>query len=357
MRLIKFAELGVASPDYLALIGEVLQSGQFIKGKRCAEFAQAWAQYCRTDFCVPVSSGSMALTSIFKMLKTSDRPRVLIPALSFAATAHSVIEAGCWPVWCDVDEHGLLDVGRAMEMIDTRAIEFVLPVHLYGQIMDEDDLCGLSTICQVVEDACQAAGQYHDCVGEAAAFSFYPSKNLGAFGEAGAVVTNIDELADSIEAYVNYGDFQGFKYQHDIVGTNGRMDEIQAAVLLKNLEYLDFNIKARRKVAEIYRTAGIFSLLDEQRLLNAYHLYPVLVEEQELTRRRLLNKQMMETGNHYPYTLPQVIDKVSGQYPVAEHIAKHVITLPIGQHVNASDVVARFKAELVMGDNGLWRLI
>jgi dTDP-4-amino-4,6-dideoxygalactose transaminase len=184
---VKFAELGIQDDAALADVEVVLKSGRFIGGMYLEEFAEKWAKFCGAKHCVPVASGSAALTASIKAL-VPPSGAVLLPALSFAATAFSVIEAGCEPIYVDVRPDGLMNLDVAEEAVHRMHISCVLPVHLYGQLLEiEYDSALYNTI--VIEDACQAHGVFK-LWGDAGCFSFYPSKNLGAAGDAGAVVTN-----------------------------------------------------------------------------------------------------------------------------------------------------------------------
>jgi len=236
-----------------------------------------------------------------------------------------------------VDERGLLDQEVCLKIIKSLKAQIVLPVYLYGQWFQIDLDILKNTF--VVEDACQAHGVFKDIQGKAAAFSFYPSKNLGAGGDAGAIVTNDWDLNLFCKRYISYGDDPGTKYTHKIIGNNLRMDEIQACILYEKLQlgYLQKDQEIRKKLATHYRDLGLqsFTQLDN----NSYHLYPILDNCRDM-KHYSLKFQGIETGYHYPNTLSEVCPGVTkflkGDW--AKAISRQVLTLPIGPHLSEVDV-------------------
>jgi len=336
---VKFAELGITDPDVWEEVKTVLESGRFIGGPLLKEFAGKWADICGAKYCVPTASGSAALVQVIKGQRIGQRENVvLVPAYSFAATVLSVMEAGCKPLYVDVLPNGLMDLVQARELCDNVHVDMVLTVHLYGQYLETDAgwiAQSDNPYVSLIEDACQAHGVV-DCVqGAAACFSFYPSKNLGAAGDAGAVVTNHKVLNDYVAASINYGDPVGKKYVHTYPGTNARMDAIQAAVLLVKLGQFYEDQAKRDHIAHRYTNGGIRSIATMRP--TSWHLYPVLVHNRKVVMDRF-REVTIEVGNHYPYVLPDIVDgAVRGDIKNARFLSKHVLTLPIGPHMDDND--------------------
>lgn len=350
-RAIKFVDLRLGGGDNVHIVeavNNVLHSGRFIKGHYNAMFEDAWAKQCGVDRCIPTSSGTAALVTALKYAHiVRHRMTVIVPTYTFAATALAVREAGLNLIYCDVTENGLLDQDACLELLGlyTEDVCVVVPVHLYGQVIDiRQEILDRAI---VIEDACQAHGMI-DVQGDAACFSFYPTKNLGAAGDAGALVTSDPALSGWAEAYVNYGDRNGCKYDHNIEGNNLRMDEIQAAVLCSRLgaeELSKGNTHRERVAMEGYFAKAVKSFCKH---LCYWHLYPVLVEEPEHFIA-MFKAAGVETARHYPYT---AYDKVQGwvyrdgsvstsnDYEGsvnASFLANHVLSLPIGPHVTIDD--------------------
>lgn len=323
--MIKFADVSVKDEITHQAVKEILETGQFIQGKWNKEFDKRWAQYCGTKFSIGVASGNAALIACLKYLKTkSDNNVVVVPTYSFAATVFAVVEAGCKPIYCPVDGHGLMQIDKC-NFKDFEGVLAVLPVHLYGQRLEIPE--EISSRVPVIEDACQAHG-LKKLQGKAACFSFYPAKNLGCAGDGGSVITDDEEMANWIKAYINYGDFPGQKYIHSMVGNNLRMDNLQACILSHKLPYLDEQNERRQELAQLYFDNGIEP---STFLLNSvFHQFPILVGNQEQFRNFMKSKGI-ETGCHYPYTLPEIYKAFSFDLSEdkSEEIAKRVVTLPI----------------------------
>lgn len=358
MKQIKFAQLDLTKPAILEGIIDVLDNGTFINGPYGKRFAEAWAYECGASYGVLTANGSAALRAALAAIKLPGHQYVIMPALSFVATAAAVHHSGLTPVYCDVTDDGLMDWDMCKTYIDSlgKSVAAIMPVHLYGQILDvPQDIAQLSLL---IEDACQAHGVFAltPRSGSLVCFSFYPSKNLGAAGDAGAVITNLGGLARDMEAFINYGDYPGEKYIHSIIGDNLRCDEIQAAILLKQLSELDSNNAKRKIIAEIYSVNGVRSIATAK--INAWHLYPILAQEPDKLRS-IMSVKGIETGRHYPYVLPQVVKGLSGHaIDRAERIARHVVTLPIGPHMDVDDTahVVSILIDIAQLTNGLWEL-
>ncbi len=299
--------------DHLPLADElrgafeaVLEDGGFVLGSEVEAFEREFAGFCEVEHCVGVGSGTAALTVSLMACGIGPGDEVIVPAHTFIATALAVRHAGAQPVFCDVAEGtGLLDVDSAAAVLSERTAA-ILPVHLYGQACDMDAIGELAERngLAVVEDAAQAhgarwRGKRVGSFGNAAAFSFYPSKNLGALGDGGAICTNDDEVAERARRLGNLG--QESKGVHVEAGVNERLDGIQAAMLRVKLRRLDGWNAARREVAASYREAlggRCRMLAGDAREECVYHLFPVRVENRD-TVRGLLGDAGIGSGVHY----------------------------------------------------------
>jgi dTDP-4-amino-4,6-dideoxygalactose transaminase len=332
--MIKFADVSVRDEITHQAVKEVLETGQFIQGKWNKEFDKRWAQYCGTKFSIGVASGNAALISCLKYLKTkSDNNLVVVPTYSFAATVFAVVEAKCKPIYCPVDGHGLMQIDKC-NFNSFEGILAILPVHLYGQQLEIPE--EITSRVAVIEDACQAHG-LKKLQGQAACFSFYPAKNLGCAGDAGSVITDDEEMANWIRAYINYGDFPGQKYIHSMVGNNLRMDNLQACILAHKLPYLDEQNQRRQEIAKLYFDNGVEPITS---LDSVFHQFPILVENQEYFAN-LMKEKGIQTGCHYPYTLPEIYKSFSFDLSEdkSEEIANRVVTLPIWPTLTNNEIL------------------
>lgn len=341
MNRIKFANLEVTNVHLIDTVTRVLRSGEFVRGQTVLDFEEKWAKACNAKYCVATSSGTMALFSMMKTLRIiggigeKERPLVILPGLSYAATLHAIREAGFDPVYCDVTENGLIDMELCENISKTHYDDiYFMPVHLYGQLVNLSH--SFLKHATIVEDAAQAHGVFRKVEGDAACFSFYPSKNLGGIGDGGAIVTDDEAIYTAARLYGNIGDSFTGKYEHSLPGLNLRMDAIQAAFLQAKLELslLDKELKARKRQVNIYKGYGIETLATAQP--NGYHLYPILVND-PASAIKLFNDKNIAIGRHYPYTLPG-IGKDKKHLPNSEIIAKHNITLPLGSHLTRSQI-------------------
>ena len=328
--------------DVLADVESLLQSGAFTNGSQVPAFEEAFAAFCGSSHCVGVASGLDALRLALIALGLEPGAEVIVPAMTFVATFEAVSQAGGVPVPVDVseDDYGV-DPAAAAAAVGPRA-RALLPVHLYGRIAD---LPALSTVAEahgldILEDACQAHGASRGDVragttGRAGAFSFYPAKNLGAMGDAGALVTNDAELAEVVRALREHG--QRRKYEHDEVGWTARLDTIHAAVLLRKLPHLDEWNAQRRAAADLYAEGlaevGDLVLPDVTDRGQVWHLFVVRTQDPAGLADYLAARQI-GTGRHYPE--PPHLSKAyrhlgyaDGAFPVAERIAREALSLPM----------------------------
>jgi dTDP-4-amino-4,6-dideoxygalactose transaminase len=329
--------------DILADITRLVEAGAFINGPQVAQFEEAFAAYCGTSECVGLASGHDALRLGLLSAGIESGDEVILPANTFAATIEAVLQARGVPVLVDVTLRDYnIDVDAAADALSSRT-RFVLPVHLYGQLADLRRLTPIAEAAGVgiVEDACQAHGAERDklragAVGVVSAFSFYPTKNLGAFGDAGAMVTNDSAVASHARALRQHGQVR--KYRHDHVGYTARLDTLHAIVLQHKLPFLDEWNEARRAARAFYDVslAGVGDLgLPPQAAASSpvWHLYVVRTKQ----RGRLtpfLAKRDIATGRHYPEPLHlsrafEHLGYRRGAFPVTEALADELISLPI----------------------------
>ena len=329
--------------DLLAEIAELVELGWFVNGPQVASFEDAFAAWCDVAHCVGTASGLDALRLGLVAAGLEPGDEVVLPAMTFIATAEAVTQAGGRPVLADVSEQDWNLDPAAAEAAATGQTRFLLPVHLYGQLADVSALAGVAERLglTVVEDACQAHGAERDGIragsaGSVAAFSFYPGKNLGAMGDAGALVTANAGIAESVRALREHG--QRRKYDHDVEGWTARLDTIQAIVLLLKLPLLAEWNEERRRVAAFYDEA----LLGAGDLVlppvppgssPVWHLYVIRTAEPEDLAAFLADRGIA-TGRHYPIPvhLTRAYEHLGyreGAFPVAEALARECLSLPI----------------------------
>ncbi|MEU8775816.1 DegT/DnrJ/EryC1/StrS family aminotransferase [Streptomyces sp. NPDC048606] len=330
----------------------VLGSGRFVLGPEVEAFEEEFAAWCGGAHCVSVADGGSALELVLRGLGIGAGDEVIVPAHTFVATWLAVSATGARPVPVEVDAHTFtLDADRVADAVTSRT-RAVLPVHLYGHPADLRALRALARRygLAVVEDAAQAPGAlaYGSRVGSGdstAAFSLYPGKNLGAVGDAGAVVTSDGDLARRIRLLRNYG--SEVKYRHEVRGTNSRLDELQAAVLRVKLTVLDEWNARRAAVARRYLDAfeglsGVEPPRPASWADPVWHLFVVRCARREEVRR-LLAEAGVETLIHYPVPVHRSGAYADaglpvGSFPLSERLADEVLSLPIGPHLSAGQV-------------------
>jgi dTDP-3-amino-3,4,6-trideoxy-alpha-D-glucose transaminase len=332
-----------------AAFERVLDSSAFILGREVESFEVEFAEYCGVRHCVGVASGTAALTLALKAAGIGEGDEVIVPAHTFVASALGVLHAGATPVFCDVEEAtGLIDLESARAAITSRTAA-LLPVHLYGQPCDMEAVCSLAAGhgLAVFEDAAQAhgalsRGRRAGSFGTAAGFSFYPSKNLGALGDAGAICTNDGSLAEKARMLRDLG--QRRKGEHLLAGVNERLDALQAAVLRVKLPHLDGWNESRRRHALIYSELldGHVQLLGERPEQSCvYHLFPIRTIDRDELRTRL-NEAGVETGIHYTPAVheqpPLANERRAESFPVASAWAAEELSLPIFPELHRSEI-------------------
>jgi dTDP-3-amino-3,4,6-trideoxy-alpha-D-glucose transaminase len=364
---IPFLDLGRIHRDlaetFLSDFQRLIETGEFTNGAHVAAFEREFAAYCQTAECVGVSSGLDALRLALLAAGAAPGDEVLVPANTFIATVEGVLQAACRPVLVDADERDYCMSMEAAAAAVGRGTRFVLPVHLYGQMAD---VRALSELCDrhglaLVEDACQAHGAQRDglragSAGLAAAFSFYPAKNLGALGDAGALVTSDPHLAQRARALREHG--QREKYRHSALGYTARLDTIHAAVLLRKLPLLDQWNAERVCLAATYSELldGLDGLVVPHTPSGStpvWHLYVVRVDDPAGLAAHL-ERHGIRTGRHYPEPVHlseacRGLGYGPGDFPVAEALAGQLLSLPIFPGMTQREVhaVAEAVAEFV----------
>ncbi|MDO6598290.1 DegT/DnrJ/EryC1/StrS family aminotransferase [Oceanihabitans sp. 2_MG-2023] len=338
---------------------QFLNSGYYVLGKQVTAFETNFANYCGAKHCVGTSNGLDALILIFKAYKEldllQDNDEVIVPANTYIASIISVMQAGLKPIFVEPDLNTYNISVTNIEKQITPKTKAILAVHLYGQIADMEriNILAKKHDILVVEDAAQAHGAVYENnkkagnLSDAAAFSFYPSKNLGALGDAGAVTTNNTALAEVIKKIRNYGASK--KYVNELIGFNNRLDEIQAAFLNVKLPTLDADNEIRRQVAKRY----IAEVNNEKVILpfynnsnnHVFHVFVVLVENRDHFIN-YLDQHQIETLMHYPIA-PHKQEAFKAfeslELPITEEIHKNIVSLPMSPVLTADEVTQVIK--------------
>jgi len=339
-------------------VGEALESAwrqvtatsRFIGGKQVEEFEEAWARYCETTCAVGVANGTDAIELTLRALGIGSGDEVIVPTNTFIATAEAVVLAGATPRFVDVAPESLLVTPELIDSAIGPRTAAVVVVGLYGNMPAMDEIARLASAKGValVEDAAQAHGStWHGkkagSFGVAGCFSFYPGKNLGAIGDAGAVVTDDQALADTIRSLGNHGRLAGASHIHALAGRNSRLDALQAAVLSAKLPRLDDWNQARRTAVASYRRR----LSPDVRMLrtgddagSTYHQCVVRVPDRDRVQAAL-GRAGIESGVHYPIPCHQQEPYrkfAAGPLPVAEQAASDILSLPVFPHITERQV-------------------
>ena len=336
------------SVELLDAMDRVMQQCSFIGGAEVEAFERAWSSYCGLAHMVGVSSGTDALELALRAVGVKPGDEVVVPVNSFIASAGAVARIGARPVFIDCDPNFLLIDPTQLASVITPRTRVVMPVHLYGQIAPMDELVAAANAAGValVEDAAQAHGASQNgrragSWGIAATFSFYPGKNLGAYGDAGAVGTNSEQIAEWIEALRNHG--SRTRYEHPMVGFNCRLDTLQAVVLNAKLARLDQWNSARRIAASRYdqmlaEVPGVVRPSSRDGNEHVWHLYVVRVPERDRVLAAL-NASGIPAAIHYPTPLHLTgafahLDYGPGDFPIAEKAAGEILSLPMHPHLS-----------------------
>jgi dTDP-4-amino-4,6-dideoxygalactose transaminase len=324
-------------------IQKVLDSCAFAGGPFVEEFEENFAEFCQTRYAIAVGSGTSALWMALLALDIGAGDEVITAANTFIATAEAISYTGAKPVFVDVDAQTYNMNPELLEAAITLQTKAIIPVHLYGQMADMGQVMEIAERynLHVIEDASQAHGAEYKSlragsIGDLGCFSFYPGKNLGAYGEAGCVVTNRNRLAEVIRKLRDHG--QSKKYHHDLVGWNARMDGVQGAVLNVKLKYLNEWNEARRKNANLYNELlrEIDSVITPQEAdfrKHVYHIYAIRTRDRNDLIKELAEKEIF-CGIHYPIPVHltdayQYLEYQKNSFPVAEELAEDLISLPM----------------------------
>jgi len=336
-----------------SVIFEVLSKTAFIGGSYVRDFEEAFASFCGTRHCIGVGNGTDAIFIALKCMGIGEGDEVIVPANSFIATAEAVTQAGARVVFADVDPRTYnIDAASISERI-TPKTKAVIAVHLYGQPADMDPILALAARhgLKVIEDAAQAHGAEYKgrtigSIGDCACFSFYPGKNLGAYGDAGAIVTNDDSLARKARMFANHGRID--KYDHELEGVNSRLDALQAAILGVKLKHLPRWTEARRKNAYSYNRyladSGHVTPHEINDVRAVYHLYVIRApKDRRGELQAYLQSKGISTGIHYPIALPDLKAYAYCKHPeracpVATEASKEILSLPLYPELTEREV-------------------
>jgi len=332
-------------------IAAVLERGDFILGEELSLFEEEFAAYCGVKHAIGVDSGTSALELVLRGFDIGPGDEVITAANTFIATALAISYTGARPILLDINPQTYNINVACVEGAITERTKAIIPVHLYGQPAEMDPIMQIAGKygLVVIEDACQAHGARYrgrrvGSIGDAAAFSFYPSKNLGAYGDGGMIVTNSTAIAQRVRMLRDYG--QTRKYHHDSMGYNRRLDTLQAAVLRAKLQYLDAWNAARRHRARLYG-----KLLDHSSVVlpteadyadHVYHLYVIGVEDRDGLRAYLHDKGIA-TGIHYPIPIHlqlayRDLGYERGDFPISERCAEQILSLPMYAELTPSSI-------------------
>ena len=349
----EYVELG---EEVSQAIQRVLRSGWFILGEQVEKFEEEFSKYVGSRFGIGVNSGSDALYLAVKAMGISSGDEVITVSHTMISTVDAITRNGAKPVFVDIEPDTYLMNASEIEGKITARTRAIIPVHLYGHSADMDSIMEIAErydLC-VIEDACQAHGAEYKprkvgSMGDVGCFSFYPTKNLGAYGDGGMAITSDKELAESLRKLRNYG--QSKRYYHDFIGVNSRLDEIQAAVLRVKLKYLDKWNEKRRKIAKLYdeilENTDVTVPIEREYAKHVYHLYVIRHKKRDKLQQYLL-RNGIHTLIHYPIPVHwQKAYTNSNRLPVTEKVCKEILSLPIYPFLKEEEVeiVSRYLRE------------
>jgi dTDP-4-amino-4,6-dideoxygalactose transaminase len=331
---------------------QVLDSSAFAGGPFVEKFEKDFSSFCQSEFAIGVGSGTDALWMTLLSLGIGPGDEVITTPNTFIATAEAISFCGAKPVFVDVDEKTYNMNPNLIEDAITPKTKAIIPVHLFGQMADMDSIMKIARAhgLFVIEDACQAHGAEYKgrragSIGDVGCFSFYPGKNLGAYGEAGAIVTNNAELAEKMRMFRDHG--QRKKYYHSIIGWNARMDGLQAAVLSVKLRHLNAWNEARRKNAQLYNDLltdvdGIITPVEADYARHVYHIYAIRIKNRDALISVLAENEIF-CGIHYPIPIHlqeayESLGSKKGCFPIAEKCAKEFVSLPMFAEISFEQI-------------------
>ena len=336
------AQYETIAEEITIALQRVLESNAFAGGPFVAQFEKEFAKFYNSESAIGVGSGTAALWAVLQALEIGEGDEVITAPNTFIATAEAISMCGARPVFVDINEQTYNINPELIEKVINPRTKAIIPVHLYGQMADMDSIMEIARAHRlyVIEDACQAHGaQYKGrigSIGDASCFSFYPGKNLGAYGEAGAVVTNNTELTEKIRMLRDHG--QKEKYHHSIIGWNSRMDGFQGAVLSVKLKHLRKWNESRQKNAQLYNSLlgeveEVITPIEADYAKHVYHIYAIRYKKREELINALLRKNVF-CGIHYP--IPLHLQKAykslgysEGNFPIAERCCEEIVSLPM----------------------------
>jgi dTDP-4-amino-4,6-dideoxygalactose transaminase len=338
--------------EFIAAIQEVIDSSAFAGGPFVAKFEADFAKFCQSDHAIGLGNGTDALWLSLLALGVGPGDEVITVPSTFLATAEAISFTGARPVFVDIEERTYTLNPELLEKAITSRTKAIIPVHLFGQIADMDPIMAIARKhgLRVIEDACQAHGAEYKgrqagSIGDTGCFSFYPGKNLGALGEAGAAVTNNTELAQKIQMLRDHG--QSRKYHHAVVGWNARMDGMQAAALRIKLKHLSAGNAARREHARHYDQLlgdleGVVTPAPATNGVHVYHIYAIRVAERDSVLQTLTGRGI-SCGIHYPVPVHlqeayRSLGYTRGSFPIAERCADEFLSLPMFPELTAEQV-------------------
>lgn len=331
-------------------INSVLRNSWFILGQESEKFEAEFSNYIGAKYGIGVNSGSDALYLAVKALGISKGDEVITVSHTFVSTVDAIVRNGAKAVFVEIEPNTYCMDVRQIEKKITAKTKAILPVHLYGHPVDMDPLMEIAkkNNLPVIEDACQAHGAEYKgkkvgSIGKIGCFSFYPSKNLGAYGDAGLLVTNDEKLANQLKMSRNYG--QPAKYYHDFVGINSRLDELQAAILRIKLKYLDEWNEKRRKIAALYNEllsdANVITPVEREYAKHVYHLFVIRCKNRDKLKAHL-EKKAIQTLIHYPIPVHKQSAYLNLGYkaklPVTEKLCSDFLSLPIYPWLSRDEV-------------------
>jgi dTDP-4-amino-4,6-dideoxygalactose transaminase len=366
--MIKFLDL---YSQYLSIKAEIdaaiqntIQNSSFIGGRSLAEFQTTFAEYQQARHCLGVANGTDAIEIALEALKLPPGSEIIVPANTFIATSEAVTRAGHRVVFADIDpETYTLDSYDVKRRISPRTAA-IIAVHLYGHPCDMDSLLALAAKhgLKVVEDCAQAHGAEFKghrvgAIGDIGTFSFYPGKNLGAYGDGGAIVTNDDDLAKQCRMIANHGRID--KYNHEFEGRNSRLDGLQAAILNVKLKHLDIWVERRNEIARQY-IAGLSDIkaitlpIIRPEVRHAFHLFVGRSMQRDALTRHL-SQASIQTGIHYPIALPKLAAYTylnqADEPMIANQQDSQLLSLPMGEHLSNEQVLDVIQAIRVFFDS------
>ncbi len=341
-------------PEIDAVIQTILENTSFIMGPPVKNFEENLAKFCGCKYAVGVSSGSSALFLALKAYGIKEGDEVITVPNSFIATAEAIVQCGATPVFVDITEDTMLMDPEKLEAVITDRTKMIIPVHLYGQVCDMDSIINIAKKYNllIVEDAAQAIdAEYKERklpIYETAIFSFFPAKNLGCYGDGGAVVTNNQEIASKVAKLKDHGRIS--KYESDIIGYGERLDALQAAILTVKLQYLKqwsekrmYNARYYNQLFTGFNSISSISIPCEKNYSrHVYYMYVVKVQKRDKLMAKLKEKGI-DTGIHYPLPLhlqPSLsyLGYQEGDFPVTERAAKEILSIPMYPEITLEQI-------------------